>query len=130
MLNNIILKTDSYKTSHYLQYPPDTKRIFSYLEARGEGDDDIMFFGLQYIINRYLQGKVFDGCDITEAGEVITRHMGSGVFNEKGWRSLLKKHEGRLPIKIHAVKEGSIHKRGDVLMTIENTDPEFFWPNN
>lgn len=32
---NIILDTDSYKSSHFLQYPSGTTRLFSYLESRG-----------------------------------------------------------------------------------------------
>jgi nicotinamide phosphoribosyltransferase len=32
--NNIILNTDSYKASHFLQYPEKTQNVFSYIEAR------------------------------------------------------------------------------------------------
>lgn len=32
---NPILNTDSYKTSHFLQYPPGTTRLFAYLEVAG-----------------------------------------------------------------------------------------------
>jgi len=32
---NIILNTDSYKSSHYLQYPPKSEYVSSYIEARG-----------------------------------------------------------------------------------------------
>ena len=35
-LTNLILNTDSYKFSHYLQYPPETHAISSYIEARGQ----------------------------------------------------------------------------------------------
>ncbi len=35
MNTNIILNTDSYKTSHWLQYPPNTETVFSYIESRG-----------------------------------------------------------------------------------------------
>lgn len=33
---NLILNTDSYKASHWLQYPPNTEYISYYIEARGE----------------------------------------------------------------------------------------------
>ena len=32
---NPILNTDSYKLTHWWQYPPDTRHIYSYLESRG-----------------------------------------------------------------------------------------------
>ena len=44
-MKNILLNTDSYKASHYLQYPPKSEYISSYIEARAEGVT--LFFGLQ-----------------------------------------------------------------------------------
>ena len=35
MNRNLILNVDSYKTSHYLQYPPGTEYVSSYIESRG-----------------------------------------------------------------------------------------------
>ena len=35
VLANPILNTDSYKASHFLQYPPDASAMFSYVESRG-----------------------------------------------------------------------------------------------
>src|SRR6185369_6518582 len=32
---NLILRTDSYKASHFLQYPPGTTRLLGYFESRG-----------------------------------------------------------------------------------------------
>ena len=38
MVKNLLLSTDSYKTSHFNQYPPGASKITSYIEARsGEG---------------------------------------------------------------------------------------------
>ena len=34
-LDNLILNTDSYKASHWLQYPPGTDKTFFYVESRG-----------------------------------------------------------------------------------------------
>ena len=34
-MQNIILNTDSYKPSHWFQYPPGTEKVFDYVEARG-----------------------------------------------------------------------------------------------
>lgn len=47
-LTNLVLNTDSYKFSHYLQYPPETRAISSYVEARGHSDHaEVLFFGLR-----------------------------------------------------------------------------------
>ena len=34
-LDNLLLNTDSYKASHWLQYPPGTDATFFYVESRG-----------------------------------------------------------------------------------------------
>ncbi len=43
--NNLILNSDSYKTSHWVQYPAGSEYMSSYVEAR-KGDYDVVFFGL------------------------------------------------------------------------------------
>lgn len=53
---NLILMTDSYKASHFVQYPPKTTLVHSYIEARS-GKMDVLFFGLQYLLN--ILQKVF-----------------------------------------------------------------------
>lgn len=125
-LNNFILNTDSYKTSHYLQYPPNTEYVSSYVEARGgnNGYENVLFFGLQAYIKEYLT-KPVRHTDIDEAKLVFQSH---GVpFNEKGWRDLVEKHGGYLPLRIQAIPEGFITPTGQVLCQVVNTDPEFFW---
>ena len=54
ILSNPILNTDSYKASHYLQYPPGASAMFSYIESRGGRYDCTLFFGLQMLIKEYL----------------------------------------------------------------------------
>ena len=44
---NIILMSDSYKVSHYKQYPSGTQYVYSYFESRGGKYDTVTFFGLQ-----------------------------------------------------------------------------------
>src|SRR5690606_16734286 len=53
-LDNLILNTDSYKASHWLQYPPGTEATFFYVESRGGRYDRTLFFGLQAILKEYL----------------------------------------------------------------------------
>jgi nicotinamide phosphoribosyltransferase len=121
---NRILNTDSYKASHWLQFPPNTTETFYYLESRGGLYSQTLFFGLQYIIKEYLETPITLN-EIKEASSFFSRH---GVpFNETGWMRLIEKHQGRLPIKIRAVAEGSVVENKNVLMTVQSTDPEFFW---
>lgn len=128
--DNILTLTDSYKPSHWKQYPVGTSKVYSYLESRGGKFDNTMFYGLQYFIKRYLTGKVVTEEGIQRAKKFWTAHLGPGLFNEKGWRHILDKHDGRLPVRIKAIPEGSVVKTGNVLVTVENTDPEVPWLTN
>lgn len=121
---NIILNTDSYKTSHFVQYPEGTTNVFSYIESRGGEYDHTVFFGLQAFIKEYLL-KPITKADIDEAEEIYQLH---GVpFNRQGWEHILTAHNGLLPLKIKAVKEGTIVPTHNVLVTVENTDPNLPW---
>jgi nicotinamide phosphoribosyltransferase len=123
---NRIIDTDSYKSSHFLQYPPNTTLVHSYLESRGSERNytETVFFGLQYLLKRYF-AEPFTLADVLEANEVITAH--GEPFNLVGWTRLIEKHHGTLPLRVRAVAEGSIVPTRNVLMTVENTDDEFFW---
>jgi len=55
---NPILRTDSYKASHFLQYPKGTESYFGYIEARKpikvvEPLSETVFFGLQIFLKEY-----------------------------------------------------------------------------
>lgn len=122
-LLTLILNTDSYKASHWLQYPPNTEYLSYYIEAR-RSEFDVVVFGLQAFIKSYLLQPISMD-DINEAEATITAH---GLpFHREGWQRLIEKHQGYLPLKIEALLEGSIVPAGNVICQITNTDPEFFW---
>ena len=129
-MENLILLTDSYKFTHWKQYPNGTTKVYSYLESRGGKFDNTLFYGLQYFIKKYLSGKVVTDEKIRQAKKFVDSHLGPGFFNENGWLHILEKHNGRLPIRIKAVPEGTSVKTGNVLVTVENTDPEAPWLTN
>jgi nicotinamide phosphoribosyltransferase len=53
---------------------------------------------------------------------------GHGVpFNRAGWLRIADVFEGRLPLRIRAVPEGTVVPVSNVLMSAESTDPETFW---
>lgn len=130
-MHNIILTTDSYKVSHYKQYPPETTHIYSYFESRGGRFEDVVFLGLQYLLKEYLEGEVVTSLAIAEAEALYAAHFGSPyLFNRAGWEHILHAHKGRLPVRIDAAPEGLPIPVRNVMMTIENTDPACYWLTN
>lgn len=124
LAKNIILNTDSYKCSMFLQMPPGTTGVYSYIESRGGRYDRTVFFGLQAFIKEYLLEPITQQ-DIDVAEEILTAH--GEPFNRAGWEYILSAHGGYLPVVIRAVPEGTVVPVSNVLATIENTDPECFW---
>ena len=121
---NIILNTDSYKVSMFVQYPPNTTGVYSYIESRGGRYDRTVFFGLQAFIKEYLTTPITQA-NIDEAAEVLAAH--GEPFNREGWEYILNTYNGYLPVRIKAVPEGTVVEVKNVLATIENTDPKCFW---
>lgn len=127
---NTVLMGDAYKYTHWLQYPKNLRKVYAYIESRGTKlkIPYTVFFGLQGFIKDYLEGKVIEAWMIDEAKELLGEVFGTHeYFNEKGFRRLLEKHDGKLPIRIKAVREGKKVKLKNVLVTIESTDSEFAW---
>jgi len=128
---NPLLRTDSYKVTHWLQYPKGTRTVYSYLESRGGMFDAAMPNLFDYYTKAYLAGQYFTEADIDYAAKRSAKHFGNpNLFNEAGWRSMFKKYGGRLPVRIKALPEGHLVEGHNCLMTIENTDPEFYWLPN
>ena len=124
---NYLIDLDSYKASHFLQYPPNTTSLFSYIESRGhneEGYDYTLFFGLQYYLKKYLTHRVLVA-EVEEAKEFFEAH--GEPFNYDGWMYIAKDLKGKLPVRIRAVPEGSLVPTHNVLVSIESTDPKVFW---
>jgi nicotinamide phosphoribosyltransferase len=124
-MTNNILATDSYKHSHFLQYPPEAAIISAYAEARiNSFSDNLVFVGLQpYLID--LLGKPISAADIDEGEAICNAH---GVpFNRAGWDAILTDHGGYLPIEIKALPEGMLVPCGVPLVQVENTDPRMPW---
>lgn len=130
-LNNIVAMSDSYKYSHPWQFPPKTQGICSYIEARGYdkklfGDvpPEVVFFGLDILIDRYLKTQVTTQ-DVEFMAGVAKLH---GVpFALEDWRKIVEVHNGFLPISIRALPEGTVAPISVPLLQIKNTDAELPW---
>ena len=128
---NLVLLADAYKYSHHKLYYPGTTKIYSYLESRGGKYEEVVFFGLQYFLKEYLEGAAFTKADVDEAEEFLLGVFGrDDVFDRSKFDYILDKYDGRLPVRIKAVPEGTAVPYKNVLMTIESTDPECFWLSN
>ena len=125
-----VLDTDSYKVTHWKQYPLGTEYIHSYLESRGGVFPTTVFFGLQYYLKRYLSGTVVSSANVIEINDMCLEHFGQDMLNIEGWYKIVDEHDGKLPISIHALPEGTISPIHTPLMTMENTDPELPWLTN
>ena len=122
MYYNPLLDTDSYKASHYLQYPPDTKYLSAYIESRGGAYPATLFFGLQM----YLKSMTPITEENIEEAKVFWAQHGL-PFNEAGFRYILEEYDGFWPIRIEAVPEGTLVPTGNVLVQVTNTDPDVPW---
>lgn len=123
-LLNLILNADSYKCSHWKQYPANTRNVFSYIESRGGKFKKSVMFGLQHTLKEYLT-KPITMSDIDEAARFLAIH--GEPFNREGWEYILNVHGGYLPVSIKAVPEGTVVPVGNILAFVESTDPECAW---
>lgn len=126
-MSNLLLKTDAYKFGgHADQYPQGTNKIYSYMMARSDKKyKECVFFGLQYYIKKYL--KPITQQNVEEAicyyqeifGQDCPQHI------RKRWIDLFLL--GYLPLEIKAVSEGTVLPVKNVMCTITNTHPDFYW---
>lgn len=127
---NPILRTDSYKQSHFLQYPPNTTNITSYIEARGldlrlfDSNAEVVFFGLQAFLKEYMLDPITKA-DIDEA-EAFVKQNGE-PFNRQGWDYIVNQHGGNLPLFIAALPEGTVTLPGVPLVQVCNSDTNVPW---
>jgi len=121
---NIILNSDSYKYSQWVQYPEGTEYVYSYIESRGGDYDRLVFFGLQAFLLEYMSTPITREM-IDQTAEIMQLH--GEPFNIEDWDYILSAHGGVLPVEIKSVDEGSVMYLKNVLVSIVNTDPRCYW---
>ena len=124
LFDNVLEDTDSYKTGHYLQFPTGLSKTFFYLESRGGRYQKTLFFGLQAIVKAALCRPITHAM-VDEMVEMTAWR--NEPFNEAGFRAVVDRKGGFLPMRIRAVREGALVPVHNALMTLESTDPEFAW---
>lgn len=121
---NPILATDSYKLSHAFAYPKGITGMFSYIEARADRRNIIIPFGLQMWLEKFMTVPITEA-DIEEARVFALAH--GEPFDYKPWQHIVDVYGGYWPVIIRAVPEGTPVPSGQVIVTIECTDPVVFW---
>ncbi len=135
---NPLLYTDGYKLDHRRQYPCDTTLVYSNWtprKSRIEAIDEIVFFGLQYFIKKYIMEdfeKKFFSCPREEVcrsyARRINRYLGE---NAVGVRHIEALHDlGYIPMVFKALPEGTSVPLRVPMFTMYNTLPEFFGLTN
>ena len=117
--------TDAYKLSHHPQYAENADAMISYIESRGGKYDRVLFFGLQLILKEYfLRPLTHEQVDNIIKWE--TEHMMGNITDdlEIALRTVVDEYDGKLPVLIKAVPEGTIVPVKNVLMTIETSVPD------
>ena len=138
MKTNPMLMTDAYKISHLIMSEKGTEKIYSTFtprHSRIEGINEVVFFGLQGFIKDYLIDNFnenFFNMDketvIADYKRIIKNSLGDNCADTKHIEAL---HDlGYLPIKIKAVKEGTLIPMKVPVFTIENTHKDFYWLTN
>lgn len=132
-----LLLADFYKISHKNQYPKNTEFIYSTWIARKSympGVTETVAFGFQRFIRKYLVDYFqthFFGRPLGELRVEYDRVVTNTLGVEPDHSHLDKLYKlGYLPLEIKAVPEGTLVPLRVPTMTIENTDPEFFWLTN
>lgn len=123
-VQNPILNTDAYKLTHWKEYPEGLQKLYSYAEPRKGGRfDHINFFGLQMIIHDHFLTPITTEM-IDEAERIAELTFGTkDYFHRAVWEKV--RNLGYWPIKIKSLPEGIIIPTGNVVFTIESTQPWF-----
>ena len=125
-MENNIIDTDSYKAGHFLQYPPKTTGMYSYIECRGGKYERSGFFGVQYFVNRFLATTITLEM-VTEAKAFFEAH--GEPFPLDGWLHIVNdlngnsSHCGLKPCQ----KGFPSLPTHNVLVTVECQDPQSYW---
>ena len=124
MKKNIILSGDSYKHGNFDQFPPGVEYTYSYIKSQGGEWDKTLFFGLQGFIKEYLTDPITK--EQVDDAEFIVKSHGQ-TFDRSIWDHIVNYQQGRVPVRIRALPEGTVIPTNNVLVSIENTDPKCFW---
>ncbi|UPT66574.1 MAG: nicotinate phosphoribosyltransferase [Sphingobacteriales bacterium JAD_PAG50586_3] len=135
---NPLLLTDGYKVDHRRQYPDNTTLVYSNWtprKSRIDGVDEVVLFGLQYFIKKYIL-QDFETYFFKQPKEKVVAQYARRINNYLGENLVGTKHIeylhdlGYIPMVIKSLPEGSAVPMRVPMFTIYNTLPQFFWLTN
>lgn len=135
---NPLLLTDGYKLDHRRQYPEGTTLVYSNWtprKSRLEHVDEVVFFGLQYFIKKYIL-EDFEQYFFKQPKEKVVAEYSRRVNyylgpNKVGAQHIEALHDlGYIPMVFKAIPEGAPVPLRVPVFTIYNTQSEFFWLTN
>lgn len=139
-MSNAMLLTDGYKLDHRRQYPNGTEFVYANWTPRSnehlpEAKDGCVVFGIQYFIKKYLieaMNKDFFAVDEETAVKSFKRRIDTFLGeNSVGTEHIRALHRlGYMPLRIKSLPEGSICPIRVPMLTVMNTNPDFFWLTN
>ncbi len=135
---NPLLLTDGYKLDHRRQYPEGTTLVYSNWtprKSRMPEIEEVVFFGLQYFIKKYILEdfeQYFFRRPKEEVVAAYKRRIDNYLGpNEIGTDHIAALHDlGYIPMVFKALPEGVSIPMRIPMFTMYNTLPEFFWLTN
>lgn len=132
--DNLVLCSDAYKYSHPKFYGAEMTKMISYMESRGGKFSETLFYGLQSELKTHLEGIAITKEEVDEAYEYLGTKLGvfgrDDVFDRTKFDYIVDKYDGKLPISIKAVPEGTVVGTKNVLFVIESLDENCAWLTN
>lgn len=135
---NPLLYTDGYKVDHRRQYPEQTTLVYSNWtprKSRIPGVKEVVFFGLQYFLKKYVI-EDFNNNFFNQPKDVVIERYARRINNYLGPNSVGTKHLadlhdlGYIPMVFKALPEGVSVPIRVPMFTMYNTKAEFFWLTN
>jgi len=135
---NPLLLTDGYKTGHHQQYPKGTTLVYSNFTPRSnkyapKGCDKVVSFGQQMVMKQIhdMFQNYFFKRPKEEVISEIKQEMSWYLGTEYDVSHFEKLHDlGYLPIHVKGIEEGTLVPIKVPVLTIYNTEPEFYWVTN
>ena len=129
---------DFYKISHRKQYPEGTELVYSTWTPRAsrmKGVDHVVWFGGQAFYKEFLIDLFHEHFFSRPVKDVIAEYVRVIKYTLNVEKPETKHLEdlhalGYLPLSIKALPEGTLVPLRVPVMTIQNTNPKFFWLTN
>ncbi|WP_146361772.1 nicotinate phosphoribosyltransferase [Arthrobacter yangruifuii] len=129
-----LFQTDAYKLGHIHMYPQGTTKVLSNFTNRGsrlEGVDHVVHFGLQAFLQKFCI-EAFAPFFAADEDDAVAEYqaglndiLGPNTVGTGHIRALHRR--GYLPLIFRAVPEGTRVPLQVPSVTVESTEPEFFW---